>query len=107
MADSIPQPVGGWHVYVLMSRLDGKRYVGMSEDVGERLCQHNKGKVKSTSHRRPFVLAYTESFSSRLEARAREIYLKSAAGRRFLDSLGLRLKAGVRGSPPDPARVKP
>ena len=57
----------------------------MSENPELRLKMHNFGKVKSTKHYKPFKLVYKESVENREEARKRERYLKSAAGRRFLD----------------------
>ena len=76
------------YVYVLRSLEDGKRYVGLSSNVEGRLAQHNRGEVKSTRHRRPFVLKYREVCVSMREARSREKYFKTAAGRRYLDKLG-------------------
>ena len=73
------------HVYVLRSLADGNRYVGLSTDVPYRVEEHNSGKVKSTKARIPFVLVYQESFDTLAEARAREKYFKTAAGRRWLD----------------------
>ena len=74
-----------YSVYVLRSKTDGKRYVGMTTDWLRRLKEHNEGKVFSTKGRVPFVLVYREDLNSVKEARSREKYLKSAAGRRFLD----------------------
>jgi putative endonuclease len=74
-----------WSVYVLRSSKDGKRYVGISFDVQRRITEHNSGYVRSTKGRRPFKLIYTESFAARSDARERELYFKTAAGRRFLD----------------------
>ena len=59
----------------------------MSENPKDRIKSHNSGKVKSTKHYRPFKLVYTEKVGSRDEAREQEKYLKSAAGRRFLDGV--------------------
>ena len=59
----------------------------MSENPNDRINSHNSGKVKSTKHYRPFKLIYTARVGSRVEAREQEIYLKSAAGRRFLDGV--------------------
>ena len=56
----------------------------MTANVETRLRQHNAGQVQSTKGRRPFCIAYTELHASRGEARAREKYLKTAAGRRWL-----------------------
>ena len=80
--------IGPVHVYVLRSGADGDRYVGLSTNVPQRVEEHNSGKVKSTKARAPFVLVYQESFDSLVEARAREKYFKTAAGRRWLDKRG-------------------
>jgi putative endonuclease len=72
-------------VYVLKSLRDGKRYVGLTRNLEQRVKQHNRGQEFSTKGRRPFVLVYHEEFGTLEEARRREIYFKTAAGRRFLD----------------------
>lgn len=74
-----------WIVYVLRSKRSGKRYIGMTQDVALRLAQHNSGKSKFTSGHMPWELIYQETYSSSIEARSREKYLKSSQGRRFLD----------------------
>ena len=76
-------------VYVLRSLRDGKRYVGITDNVAKRLRQHNRGEVTSTKGRRPFAVVYEEHVGDTAEGRAREKYLKSAAGRRFLDDLNI------------------
>ena len=75
------------NVYVLVSGLDSSQYVGMSEDPERRLKEHNSGKVRSTKSKAPWRIIYIEEFSTRQEARIREKYLKSAAGRRFRKKL--------------------
>ncbi|HOG76449.1 MAG TPA: GIY-YIG nuclease family protein [Candidatus Marinimicrobia bacterium] len=45
-----------WSVYVIRSLKDGRYYVGMSEDVSQRLKTHSSGKDTSTKSRRPFEL---------------------------------------------------
>jgi len=76
-----------WSVYIIQSTVDGYTYRGMSENVKERLKTHNRGKVKSTKGHRPFKLIYEEKVESREAARKREKYLKSAAGRRFINKM--------------------
>ena len=78
-------------MYVLRSLRDGKRYVGMAEDYLKRKSEHDAGRVQSTKGRRPFEIEYVEEVGSRQEAREREKYFKTAAGRRHLDKV---LKAG-------------
>jgi predicted GIY-YIG superfamily endonuclease len=76
-----------WKVYVIKSQKNGIRYVGMSQDVARRLEEHNAGKSKFTSGHTPWDLVYEEEAETSIEARAREKYLKSAAGKRYLDKL--------------------
>jgi len=70
-------------VYILKSQKDGSYYVGLSDNYERRLAEHNAGKVKSTKSRTPWVKVHLDEFYTRLEAREREKYLKSAAGRRY------------------------
>lgn len=55
----------------------------MSADVKRRLIEHNKGKTRSTMNGIPWIVVNEEVFATRIEARKREKYLKSAAGRRW------------------------
>jgi len=84
-------PGGGhmmWFVYVISSLEHRFLYTGMSSNPESRLIQHNYGKVRSTKAFRPFKIVYVEHLSSREEARTRERYLKSAAGRFSATALG-------------------
>jgi len=55
----------------------------MTKDVGERIRTHNNKEVKSTKAFVPWELVLKEEYPTRMEARIREKYLKSAAGRRW------------------------
>jgi len=66
--------------YILKSLKDGKYYYGSTSDIDLRLIEHNKGKVKATKGRIPFVLHYSEQFQTRSEAVKREMYFKSIHG---------------------------
>ncbi len=72
-----------FYVYILKSKKDYSQYVGLSKNTEERLKEHNAGRVKSTKPKIPWNLIYKEPCSTLLDARKREKYLKSAAGRRF------------------------
>ena len=72
-----------FYVYILISQKDNSQYIGLSQDTEERLKEHNAGRVKSTKSKRPWSLLYKEPCATRLDARKREKYLKSAPGRRF------------------------
>ena len=75
------------YVYILKSQKDGKRYIGLTNNLESRLNLHNKGKVKSTQNRRPFILVYFEKFVDRKEAAKREKFFKTGKGREFLNNL--------------------
>ncbi|NNE75580.1 MAG: GIY-YIG nuclease family protein [Pricia sp.] len=70
-------------VYVIYSGNFDRYYVGMTINVETRLKQHNSGKTKSTKAYIPWEVIHVEEFITRAEARSREKYLKSAAGRRW------------------------
>ena len=88
-----------FYVYVLQSLRDRKHYIGLTADFDRRISEHNAGDVTSTKSRRPFVLIYHEKFKTRAEAHQRELYFKSAAGRRWLKKHIPCVQRG--GSPPD------
>ena len=70
-------------VYVLYSFKFDRYYVGMTDNLDRRLFQHNNGMNTSTKSFIPWEVVHKEEYSSRLEARNREKYLKTAAGRRW------------------------
>lgn len=76
-----------YSIYVLRSLETKDEYVGMSQNPHKRLEDHNHGRVKSTRSKRPWEIVHVECFDSRVEARIREKYFKSAAGRRLRKKL--------------------
>jgi putative endonuclease len=74
-------------VYVIKSLNKNFRYVGITNDLEKRLKQHNNGKNRSTKSYMPFKLVLTETHEDYRQARTREKFLKSGAGRKYLDSL--------------------
>ena len=77
----IPLP---YCVYVLRSLRDGDRYIGFTQDLTQRLAEHNTGKSPATAPRRPFTLLFCECFATKAEAIAREKFLKTTKGHRAL-----------------------
>ena len=82
---SLRQPLrNGSHqiycVYVLRSDRDQRLYTGVTADLKRRLREHNSGRVRSTSSRRPLSLIYFETFETKAEALARETYFKTPEG---------------------------
>ena len=69
--------------YVLKDK-NGKIYKGVTNNFTRRLAEHNSGNTITTSRMNGLRLVYKEEYDTFEEARKRELYLKSAAGRKFL-----------------------
>jgi len=67
-------------VYVLLSQRDNKFYIGQTNNLKDRICRHNEGRVPATKGRRPLAVIHSEPFATRSEAVRRERYLKSLRG---------------------------
>lgn len=73
-----------YYTYVLQSQSNGNWYTGSTNDLQKRLKDHENGQVKSTKGRGPLELIYYEACKNEQDARAREKYLKSGMGKRYL-----------------------
>ena len=78
-------------VYILQSLKDKKTYVGYTNNFEKRLKQHNKGQVKSTKYRYPLKLLLKEEFNNIAEAKHRELWWKSGAGRQKLKTIFVKM----------------
>ena len=68
-----------YQVYVLQNPTR-QFYIGLSEDVGIRVQQHNDGVSKWTRSRGPWNLVWTSAIMSLSEARKLENFLKRQKG---------------------------
>ena len=71
-------------VYAIRSTTRNYTYVGLTNNLARRIAEHNCGRNKTTKPYGPFKLIYSESFETRIEARAREKYFKSGSGKEYL-----------------------
>jgi len=72
------------YTYVLLSKKDNKLYTGYTNNLKQRIRKHSSGQVISTKARLPIQLIYYEVCGNKKDARAREKYLKSEMGKRYL-----------------------
>ena len=70
-------------VYILQSICGAHFYVGLTDDLDQRLRAHNGGRVAHTSKFGPWRIRTYLAFDDEKRAVAFERYLKSASGRAF------------------------
>jgi len=73
-----------FYTYVLRSKKDSRWYTGATDDLRKRFKRHNNNEVTATKGRGPFELIYYEACFNKNDAFAREKYLKSGPGKRYL-----------------------
>ena len=72
------------YVYILQSEQGPEHYyVGLTDNLKERLKRHNAGEMSHTSKFQPWRIKTAIAFTDRERAVEFERYLKSASGRAF------------------------
>jgi len=71
-------------VYILFSQKDSLLYIGYSSNVEKRIQTHNEEGCRSTAHRRPLQLIFCEFYLFEEDARNREAYFKTTAGKKAI-----------------------
>jgi len=74
-------------VYAIKSSIRQYIYVGFTNDFDRRFSEHNSGQNRTTKAYRPFELVVLEKYSTRIEARKREKFLKTGSGKELLRSM--------------------
>jgi|GEM_PF-1940881 len=73
------------YVYILKSQTFSEQtYIGLTDDLYDRLLRHNRGEVSSTSRYQPWNLVFYCCFPDRTTASIFEAYLKTGSGRAFI-----------------------
>lgn len=75
-----------FYTYVLKSNKSARLYTGYTDNLRKRLSEHNGGKSVYTKNRGLYTLIYYEACTEQVDARSRELYLKSGKGKRYLTS---------------------
>jgi predicted GIY-YIG superfamily endonuclease len=72
------------YVYILESESNAEHfYVGLTDNLRERLQKHNSGGVPHTAQYCPWKIKTAIAFADRKRAGQFERYLKTASGRTF------------------------
>ncbi len=76
-----------YSVYIIYSRSFDKYYVGYTEDIVNRLAQHNGGVSTFTANASDWELKFTEEYPSREMAHKRELEIKKKKSRKYIEWL--------------------
>ncbi|MBI3888050.1 GIY-YIG nuclease family protein [Candidatus Microgenomates bacterium] len=77
-------------VYILVSLINGKYYIGCTDNFGNRIKKHNSGQVFWTKRYKPWALIYSEEYKTLSDGRIREKQLKSWHKRKEIENLIVR-----------------
>ncbi|WP_423148914.1 GIY-YIG nuclease family protein [Rubrolithibacter danxiaensis] len=85
-------------VYILYSSSANKYYIGQTENLSERIEQHNNGffSNSSTKYGIPWILNYVIECSCRKQALAIERHIKKMKSRKYLNDLKIYPEISVR-----------
>jgi putative endonuclease len=72
--------------YVYILKGPKQLYIGYTNNLKRRFEEHQKGFSKATRNRGPWEIIYYEACKSNIDALKREKYLKTAWGRRYINS---------------------
>ena len=87
---TISQKAGGFFmpvIYILYSEKLNKYYVGACTDLDRRVYEHNIGHSKFTRLGVPWQLKYAEEYPTLVEAKRREMKIKSQKSRKYVEEL--------------------
>jgi len=75
-----------YYVYIIYSKNFDIYYKGFSENVAQRLLDHNENRSKYTSNKGIWKLVYSKAFGTKKEALVEELRLKKL-NRKSIESL--------------------
>lgn len=73
-----------YYVYIIQSISDKTFYTGFTTNLNKRIDDHNRKYEFSTKSGAPFSLIYYEWCLNKSDAIAREKYLKSGMGKKYI-----------------------
>ncbi len=71
------------YVYILKSKKDSTKYIGVTTDLKDRIREHNSGESKYSKSKAPYKLIWYCAFLDKKLAYQFELYLKSSFGYAF------------------------
>jgi putative endonuclease len=84
-----------YFVYILYSEKLNRFYIGSTENLRQRLEQHNNGLSKFTSKASDWRQVYFETFTTRTLAQKRERDIKRKKSRKYIEQLISQLNKSI------------
>ena len=78
-------------VYILYSKALGKYYTGQTQDLINRVNEHNSKETRSIRRGVPWILVWSKGVSTRSEALILENKIKQRGAGRFLQDIAIRI----------------
>jgi putative endonuclease len=75
-------------VYILFSQTIQKYYTGQTQNLKNRIAEHNAGETKSIKNGIPWEVFFTKEVQTRKEAVALEKKIKRRGAKRFIEDNG-------------------
>ena len=74
-------------VYILFSESTSTFYTGSTQNLENRIVEHNQGETKSIKHGIPWEVIWQKQLPTRAEAMQLETKIKKRGAKRFLEDL--------------------
>jgi putative endonuclease len=76
-----------YYLYILQSQSNDTYYVGVSRDPETRIKQHNQGVTKSTAHKGPWELKFSQIYENGRAAKKAEHWLKRMKSKAIIEKI--------------------
>ena len=73
-----------YYVYIMESESSGQWYYGFSENLDQRILDHQSNRAKHTRFKGPWRLIFKKEFTNKTDALQFEKYLKSTRNKEYI-----------------------
>ena len=74
-------------VYILQSEVNNRFYIGSTDDLEQRLLEHNAGNSGYTKFSRPFMIVFSQEYKTLKDARYIENRLKRLKKHDYIENI--------------------
>ncbi len=73
-----------YYTYIIESKINGRWYIGHTNNLQRRSEEHNSGENKSNKAKGPWKIIFLREFNSNLDANKFELKLKKLRNKNFI-----------------------